>query len=47
MSTTQIVLALVPIAIAVAAVIVAALLEPWRVRRNQPMRRTDRREPPG
>ena len=38
MSTAQILLALVPVALAVVAVVVAALYEPWRVRRNRPPR---------
>lgn len=41
MSTTQIVLALIPVTLAVAAVVVAALLEPWRARRNRVPRNRD------
>lgn len=46
MSTTQMVLALVPVAIAVAAVVAAAVLEPWRARRNRPTRNSGGRRPP-
>jgi hypothetical protein len=40
---TTLVLALVPVAIAVVAVVVGALLEPRRARRNQVPRRSGRR----
>lgn len=35
MTTAQMVLAIVPVAVAVVAVVVAALLEPYRARRNR------------
>lgn len=39
MSTTQIVAALIPLALLTVAVVVVAVLEPRRVRRNRPGRR--------
>ena len=46
MSTTQIVLALVPVALAVVAGVVAAVLEPRRARRNRPTRHSGGPGPP-
>jgi len=39
MSATQILAALIPLVLLTVAVVVGALLEPWRVRRNRPGRR--------
>lgn len=47
MSTAQLLLALVPVAIAVAAIVAAALLEPWRARRDRVSRKPGRRGPSG
>lgn len=46
MSTAHLLLALIPVVIAVAAIVVAALLEPWRARRNRVWRKPGRRDPP-
>lgn len=39
MTTAQTLLALVPVAVAVVAIVTAALLEPWRARRARGARR--------